>query len=163
MKQLKIIVLFLFSIVVLASCGSLKPTTFEKQTITTTVKETVHDTVFRIEKDSSSYLALLECQNGKVVIKEVTQAEPGRTLKSPRVRLDSNQLKIDCEARAQELLAHYKNTHQITDATQVITLPPIEVNKLTFLQQLQIWLGRIFLLLIVYWIAKLVLKYYKPI
>lgn len=163
MKQLKIIVLFLFSIVVLASCGSSKPTTFEKQTITTTVKETVHDTVFRIEKDSSSYLALLECQNGKVVIKEVTQAEPGRTLKSPRVRLDSNQLKIDCEARAQELLAHYKNTHQINDATQVITLPPIEVNKLTFLQQLQIWLGRIFLLLIVYWIAKLVLKYYKPI
>lgn len=164
MKQLKIIVLFLFSLVVLASCGSSKPTTSEKQTTTTTFKETVHDTVFRIEKDSSSYRALLECQNGKVVIKEVTQAEPGRTLKSPKVRLDSNQLKIDCEARAQELLAHYKDTHR-TDVTQLVITKTItiEVNKLTFLQESQIWLGRTFLLLILSWIIKLVLKYYKPI
>lgn len=162
MKSLKHIVLFLFSLVVLASCGSSKPTTSEKQTITTTVKEIVHDTIFRIEKDSSSYQALLECQNGKVVIKEVSQAEPGRKLKSPRVRLDSNQLKIDCEARAQELLAHYKDTHKATSEI-IIRKIPIEVNKLTFLQEFQIWLGRIFLLLILSWILKLVLKYYKPI
>jgi hypothetical protein len=164
MKQLRIIALLFFSIVVLASCGSSKPATTEKQNSTITVKQTVHDTVFRIEKDSSSYRALLECQNGKVVLKNVIEAEPGRTLKSPKVRLDNNQLKIDCEARAQELLAHYINTHR-TDATQLVITKTItiEVNKLTFLQQLQIWLGRIFLLLLIYWISKLVLKYYKPV
>lgn len=154
MKSLKHIVLFLFSLVVLASCGSSKPATTEKQTTTITLKETVHDTVFRIEKDSSSYRALLECQNGKVVIKEVSQAEPGRTLKSPKVRLDSNQLKIDCEARAQELLAHYKDTHKAT-SENVIRKIPIEVNKLTFWQQLQIWGFRIYtavLILFAIWV-----------
>ncbi len=164
MKNLKHIVLLLFSLVVLVSCGSSKPTTSENKTQTITVKETVHDTIFKIEKDSSSYRALLECQNGKVVIKQVIQAETGRTLKSPKVRLDSNELKIDCEAKAQELLAQYKNTHR-TDATELVITKTItiEVNKLTFLQELQIYLGRIFLLFIFYWISKLVLKHYKPI
>lgn len=164
MKNLKHIMLLFFSLVVLASCGSSKPATTETKTVTTTITETVHDTIFKIEKDSSSYLALLECQNGKVVIKEVTQAEPGRNLNSPKVRIDNNQLKIDCEARAQELLAHYKDTHR-TDATQLVITKTItlEVNKLTFLQELQIWLGRIFLLIITYFITKLVLKTYKPI
>lgn len=162
MKTLKLMLLF-FSLVVLASCGSSKPSTIEKQTSTITIKETVHDTIFRIEKDSSSYLALLECQNGKVVLKEVTQAESGRNLNSPKVRLDNNQLKIDCEARAQELLAHYKNTYRKDNTQLVITKTiPIEVNKITFLQELQIWLGRIFLLLLIFLILRLVLKYYKP-
>lgn len=140
MKSLKHIVLFFLSLVVLASCKSSKPTTFENKTQTITIKETVHDTVFKIEKDSSSYQALLECQNGKVLIKQVVQAAPGRTLKSPTVRLDNNQLKIDCEARAQELLAHYKNTHQTS--SEVIRVP-VEVNKLTWWQQTQIKLFRI--------------------
>ncbi len=140
MKSLKHIVLLFLSLVVLASCKSSKPATFENKTQTITIKETVHDTVFKIEKDSSSYQALLECQNGKVIIKQVVQAEPGRTLKSPKVRLDNNQLKIDCEARAQELLAHYKNTHQTN--SEVIRVP-FEVNKLTWWQQTQIKLFRI--------------------
>ena len=142
--KLKHIVLLFFSLVVLASCGSSKPATFENKTQTTTIIETVHDTVFKIEKDSSSYEALVECQNGKVVIKQVVQADPGRTLKSPTVRLDNNQLKIDCEARAQELLAHYKNTHQTSK--EVIKVP-VEVNKLTWGQETQIILFRIYAIL----------------
>jgi len=154
MKSLKHIVLLFFSLVVLASCGSSKPPTTENKTQTITVKETVHDTVFKIEKDSSSYRALLECQNGKVVIKDVSQAEPGRKLKSPRVRLDNNQLKIDCETRAEELLAHYKDTHKATFQTITRTIT-IEVNKLTFWQQLQIWGFRIYtglILLFAIWV-----------
>ncbi|RTY71577.1 hypothetical protein [Flavobacterium sp. LB2P53] len=144
MKSLKHIVLLFFSLVVLASCGSSKPATFENRSQTITIKETVHDTIFKIEKDSSSYQALLECQNGKVVIKQVVQAEPGRTLNSPKVRLDNNQLKIDCEARAQELLAHYKNTHQTSN--EVVRVP-VKVNKLTWWQETQIKLFRIFAML----------------
>jgi hypothetical protein len=78
-----------FSLILLASCSSPKPAATESKTHTITINETVHDTVFTIEKDSSSYKALLECQNGKVVVTNVTQAEPGRTLKSPRVRIDN--------------------------------------------------------------------------
>lgn len=152
MKNLKHIVLLFFSLVVLASCGSSKPSTFENKTQTITIKETVHDTLFKVEKDSSSYRALLECQNGKVVLKNVTQAEPGRTLKSPKVRLDNNQLKIDCEARAQELLAHYKNTHQTSNLiiTKTIT---IEVNKLTWWQETQIKLLRVIAIVAVFSVA----------
>lgn len=159
-SSLKNIVLLFFSIVVLASCGSSKPTTFENKTQTITVKETVHDTVFKIEKDSSSYWALLECQQGKVVLKNIIQSGSGRTLKSPKVQIADNVLQVDCQARAQELLAHYKNTHK---AEIVIKEIPIEVNKLTFLQEFQIWLGRILLLLFLFWMLKLILKFYKPI
>lgn len=146
MKNLKLIVLLFFSLVVLASCGSSKPSTIENKTLTTTITETVHDTVFKIEKDSSSYQALLECQNGKVVIKKVVQAEPGRTLKSPKVRLDNNQLKVDCEARAHELLAHYKNTHKTSNLVITKTIT-IKVNELTWWQETQIKILRIIAIL----------------
>ena len=140
MKNLKALCCFvLFAI--LASCGSSKPPIVTQKETIKTITETVRDTIFKIEKDSSYYNALLECQGGKVVIKEVVSAESGRTLKSPKVRLDNNQLKIDCEARAQELLAHYKNTHE--KEVQTIRIP-YEVNKLTFWQQQQIYLFRIF-------------------
>lgn len=139
MNNLKALCCFvLFAI--LASCGSSKPPIVIEKETTKTVTETVRDTIFKIEKDSSYYNALLECQGGKVVIKEVVSAESGRTLKSPKVRLESNQLKIDCEARAQELLAHYKNTH--TKENQILRIP-YKVNELTFWQQQQIYLFRI--------------------
>jgi hypothetical protein len=154
MKNLKHIVLLFFSFVVLASCGSSKPATAENKT-TITLRETVHDTLFKIEKDSSSYLALLECQNGKVAIKNVIQAEPGRTLKSPKVRLDNNQLKIDCEAIAQELLAHYKDTYQ---ASNTVVSVPFEVNKITWWQHTQIILFRIYAILTLLFAIWLYLK-----
>lgn len=145
MKHLKNIVLLFFSLVVLASCGSSKPSTFENKTQTITIKETVHDTLFKIEKDSSSYRALLECQNGKVVLKNVTQAEPGRTLNSPKVRLDNNQLQIDCEARAQELFAQWKNTFESNYVKKIP--PPIEIYKLNWWQETQIKILRVIAIL----------------
>ncbi|ELV7524936.1 hypothetical protein QMU91_001132 [Flavobacterium psychrophilum] len=160
MKSIKNIVVCLLVLIALASCGSSKPIVVQNET-TKTITETVHDTVFKIEKDSSSLKALLECQGGKIVLKNVIQGEPGRILKSPKIRLLNNVVQVDCEARAQELLAHYKATHEVV--TTVKMLPPIEVNVLTFLQQLQIWLGRIFIGFLFYWTTKLILKIYKPI
>lgn len=139
MKNLKALCCFvLFAI--LASCGSSKPPIVtEKETIKT-ITETVRDTIFKIEKDSSYYNALLECQGGKVVIKQVVSAESGRSLKSPKVRVENNQLLVDCEARAQELLAQYKDTHEIVVQTNRV---PYKVNELTFWQKQQIYLFRI--------------------
>ncbi len=56
------------------------------------IQKILHGTFFQIEKDSSPYNALLKCQNRKIVFRNVTQAEPGRSLKSPKVRLDNNKL-----------------------------------------------------------------------
>lgn len=141
MKNITRIFCCLFVLLTIVSCGSSKPIVLQNET-TKTIIETVHDTVFKIEKDSSSLKALLECQNGKVVIKQIVQSEPGRTLNSPKVRIADNVLKVDCEARAQELLAQYKNTYEAN--TTIKTLPPIEVNKLTNWQKAQINLFRIY-------------------
>lgn len=144
MKNITRIFCCLFVLLTIVSCGSGKPIVLQNET-TKTIIETVHDTVFKIEKDSSSLEALLECQNGKVVIKQIVQGEPGRTLNSPKVRIADNLLKVDCEVRAQELLAHYKNTHEAN--TIIKTLPPIEVNRLTDWQKAQINLFRIYAVL----------------
>ena len=130
----------------MVSCGSGKPVVLQNET-TKTITKMVHDTVLKIEKDDSFYAALLECQNGKVVVKEVLQAEPGRNLKSPKVRVENNKLSVDCEVRAQELLAHYISTHETNNAVKTVA---IEVNKLTFWQELQIWCGRVFLLCLLF-------------
>jgi hypothetical protein len=159
-KNLNRIVFLFFSVLVLVSCKSPKPVLSEEKTKTITITETVHDTVFKIEKDSSSFRALLECQNGKVVFKNVIQAEPGRTLKSPKVRLDNNKLFVDCELKKQELYAFWKSK-QVKDA-EVKTINTTKfVNYLTFWQKVQIWLGRILLLVLVYYISRTILKFYR--
>lgn len=144
MKSLKHIVLLFVSLIVLASCGSSKPTIIETKESNSVVTQTIHDTIVKIEKDSSSYKALLDCQNGKIIIKQVTQAEPGRILKSPRVRLEGSALIVDCEARAQQAVLHYINTHRVDTAIHTI---PIKVNELTSWQKFQIWGFRIFSLI----------------
>jgi hypothetical protein len=136
----------------MVGCVSKKPIVLQNETIRTKI-ETVHDTVFTIEKDSSSIRALIECINGKPVIKKVVQSKPGRNLKSPTVYLQDNVLKVDCEAEAQRLFAQYKNTFESEYKKE--QLPPIEVNKLTFLQQLQIkcfWIYTFITLVIAGWV-----------
>ena len=136
--------LFFVLIMLLVSCGSIKPVVVKNETTTKdTITETVHDTIFKIEKDSSYYQALLDCQDGKVVVKNVSQSEPGRTLKSPKVRLRNNILQVDCEAKAQELFAKWKSTYK--SKTSVITKEvPVITNVLTWWQQTQIKLFRFF-------------------
>jgi hypothetical protein len=149
----------LLLLVLLASCSRSKPSPTKSGTKSITINETVHDTVFRIEKDSSSYRALLACQNGKVVVTNVAQAEPGRSLKSPKVRIENNKLFVDCELKEQELYAFWKSK-QVKEV-QIKTITK-HINQLTFWQKLQIWLGRIFLVVMVYYVIKIVYRFYKP-
>lgn len=154
------IVFCFFLVLVLVSCSSPKPVLSEEKAKTITITETVHDTVFTIEKDSSSYRALLACQNGKVVVTNVTQTEPGRTLKSPRVRLENNNLIVDCELKKQELYAFWKSKQVKEVEFKTIRITEF-INQLTFWQKVQIWLGRIFLLVLVYYISRFILKFYR--
>ncbi|SHL94409.1 hypothetical protein [Flavobacterium chilense] len=159
-RNLNSIIFLFFSALVLVSCRSPKPVLSEEKAKTITIKETVHDTVFKIQKDSSSYRAFLECQNGKIVVKNVTQAEPGRTLKSPKVRLENNKLNVDCELKEQELYARWKS--QQVKEIEVKTINTTKfVNYLTFWQKVQIWLGRIFLLVLVYYVVKPIARFYR--
>lgn len=140
--------LFFVLTILLVSCGSTKSAVVQNNTTTEkTITETVHDTIFKIEADSSIYQALVDCQNGKVVVKEVIKAEPGRNLKSPKVRIDNNKLKVDCEAEAQRLFAQWKSTHE-TEKIFVSKEIPVKVNELTWWQQTQIRLFWVFLIII---------------
>lgn len=127
----------LFVLLAVVSCNSAKPTVTSTETNTKTVTETIHDTVFKTEIDSSTYKALLECRDGKVVVKNVMLAEPGRKLKSPRVRMDNNVLNIDCTAKAEELFANWKSK-EIKEIQFVNTTITKYINVLSFWQQLQI-------------------------
>ncbi|SHH26887.1 hypothetical protein [Flavobacterium defluvii] len=161
-KKLKYAAFSLFIILIVISCRSSKPVENENKVQTITITETLHDTVFKIAKDSSSYNALLDCINGKVVLKNVTQAEPGRTLKSPRVRLDNNKLSVDCDLKEQQLYAFWKSK-QIKDVQEkTITITKF-VNYLTFWQKVQIWLGRILLIILIFLLLRFVYKIYKPL
>lgn len=146
MKKLTLIFCCLFVLFTMVNCGSSTPIVLQNETIKTKI-ETVHDTVFTIEKDSSSIAALLECQNGKVALKNIVQSESGSKLKIPKIRLADNVLRVDCEAEAQKLLAQYKNTFE--SENKIIQSPPIEVNKLTFLQILQIYMFWVYSLIAV--------------
>ena len=134
MKKIFFGLLMLFAV---ASCKSTMPTVTSEQTSTKTITETVHDTIFKIEKDSSAIQALLECQNGKIFVKEVTHTQPGRNLKSPKVVVANNQLTVDCQLDEQALYAKW--TEQNTTEVKTVTNTKIiEVNKLTFWQELQL-------------------------
>ena len=161
-KKLKYPAFILAVFVILLSCRSPKPVQSENKIETITITETLHDTVFKIAKDSSSYNALLECLNGKVIVKNVIQAEPGRILKSPKVRLDNNNLQVDCNLKEQELYAFWKSKQVKDIQEKTITITKF-VNHLTFWQKVQIWMGRILLVLILFLIGRFLYRVYKPL
>lgn len=151
-------VVVLLSVLLVVGCKSSKPVVTEtKNEIVKKVTETVHDTVFKIEKDSSAYKALLECQNGKIKIKEILTQKPGKNLKPPKVDIKNNEINIDCEAYAQKLLAQYKSKN--TQVTQVKTVP-IKVNELTFWQEFQIRGFRLLSLIAIAIIGRRLIKFY---
>lgn len=146
---------FLFLGLTIIACSS-KKVVIQKEITKDTIIETVHDTLFSVEKDSSYYRALLECQNGKVVVKAVTGTSAGRKLGTPKVVIQDNQLKVDCYAEAEQLFASWKSTF-ISRYKE--TNPPLITNVLTWWQQTQIYFCRIAALLIALYLLLLLFKF----
>jgi hypothetical protein len=157
--KFKTLLIFLFSLV-LVSCGTTKTETSEKQK--EIIKEIVHDTTFVTVADTATYKALLDCQNGKVVVKNVLSNTEGKNhLKKPKVKIDNNQITVDCEAKAQKLFAQWKSQQKETVITKTI---PVEIEKpLTLWQRVQMWAGDIFLLLLLILAIGWFLKFKKII
>ena len=147
----------IFSILLLTlpSCSS-KKRIVQKEITKDSIVETVHDTVFSVEKDSSYYRALLECQNGKVVIKAITGTSSGRKLKPPKVVVQDNVLQVDCEAEAEKLFAFWKSTF-IRNYKGVAE--PVITNELTWSQKTQIYIGRTAVVLVALYLLLLLFKF----
>lgn len=152
-----IIYFSIFSITLLSlpSCSS-KKAIFQNVITKDSIVETVHDTVFSVEKDSSYYKALLECQNGNVVIKVVTGTTSGRKLKPPKVVILDNQLEVNCQAEAEELFAFWKSTF-IRNYKGVTE--PVITNELTWFQKTQIYIGRAAVALVALYLLLLLFKF----
>ena len=159
-RYLWIVMLIFVSVVSLTACKGVSEVPPNSKEVHTTerIVETIRDTVFRIEADTSYYKAWLECRdgkvilseknstkNGKVILSEKNTTKKGNRLKPPKVALKDNVLTVNCEAEAQELFARWKEKHteQLTKQTEKIYVP---VDKPpTNWQMFQIWCGRIFM------------------
>jgi len=131
----------------LSGCKAALPP--EKESTVITVKETLHDTTFIDVPDSSAVKALIECQNGKPVLKQITSAVPGRKLRPPTLQLKGNELSCDCYADSLKLYAFWKSKETIKKTDKQT---PVLIDKpLTWWQTALIWLGGLALLLLLIW------------
>lgn len=131
-------------------------------TTTKEVQEVIRDTVFVVEKDSSFYKAYIECVNGKPILKN-PKASPGKKLKEPKVKLNGNELQVDCQKEAQKLFYQWKERYIKENSQKEVRIPYAVPAQFTHFQVVQLWLGRIFLFLILLLLVASILRYKKVI
>ena len=158
---------FILLVYVLGSCGNNKlmpkeSSSVEKSTVTT-VTETIRDTTFTIEKESSSLVLDVKIDSlGHVYIEEYSSSS-SEHMNKPSAKIINNQLHVDCESKARELFHQWKESHSQTKEVELreTTIEvPVE-RELTFMQQLMIWLGRIFSIVLIGLIVVIILKIKK--
>lgn len=167
MKQFKIILLVCCVVLAmtLVGCKS-QANVIPPRTIETTkeLEKTVFvkDTFFSVEKDSSFYKAYIDCVNGKPVIKDV-KSKPGKNLQPPKVKIDGNYIKIDCELEAQKLFYSWKETYIKEHNNTKETVPLTIKLPLTKWESIQIYCGKIFMFLLLVLLILIVLRATKKI
>ncbi|GEM_PF-2460684 len=128
------------------------------------IKETVHDTVYVVEADTSKYTATLKVDSaGKINISNVSSIQNGKYLKAPVVKIKNNRLEVDCYAEAQSLYKQWVEQHKFDTVVETkIVIKKVE-RELTFFQTLQIWIGRIALIIVIIGLTgQLIKRYFKP-
>lgn len=150
---LSFLLFFCLLVTTLVSCksASVVPPTKIETTNTVTKTEVIRDTVFEIQKDSSYYKAYLECVNGKVEVKQKTvpHTQKGNHLQPPKVNIKDNIITVDCVTEAQRMFAEWKETYTDSVLKSITENPYIVEKELTWWQNTQIILGRIFLGIII--------------
>lgn len=152
-------------VALLAGCktpASSLPPPSTKEITTKEVIVTIRDTVFKTEKDSSFYKAYIECVNGKPVLKN-PKSKPGKNLPAPNVDLDGNELNVNCKKEAESLFYEWKEKYIKENQSKEIRIPYAVPAEFTQFQIVQLWLGRIFLFLILLLIVAAILRYKKVI
>lgn len=150
----------------LASCAARRMPTLLPKTDTTIrdtvlMRDTVRDTIVKVQADSSMLRALLECDSlGKVRIKQLLDYKAGDRTKIPMPSIDDNVLTLWSFSDSLNiyLKLKYRYEKHISDHS-TDTVQPVEVNRLTWWQTLWIGVGKVMASLTV---LGLIIKLIKP-
>lgn len=140
------------------SCGSEKrPAMSEKPIVITEtkeIKETVRDTVFKVEKDYAFYEAYIECRDGKPHLIS-PKSVGGNMILPPTGKIDQDgKLKISIETRAKELFHQWKEKYIKETKPEIVYLHIVKTRYIekpfAWYHKALMWAGGISLLLSAY-------------
>lgn len=160
-KFLTLIYVLLFFIGFAVSCGgrkSAEPVIVER---TKNITEKVHDTIFKVEKDSAFYQSYIECRDGKpFIVKDSIITKAGKNL-TTTVFLKGNTLSVDCNQKALELFKQWKTQYIHETVPNIVYLDKInEVERpLKWWQKTLMWIGGINLF---FFLSVIAYKIFKP-
>ena len=125
----------------------------------------VKDSLIPLPADSGLIKALLECQDGKVVVKEILEVKPGKRV-VPFINLQNNVLTTGAKIDSSSIYFAWKETHIRESRIESRTIEK-PVYQVTGVQNFLIWSGgiawAIALVLIGVYLLRLYLKKKLPI
>lgn len=101
----------------------------------------VKDSLIPLPADSGLIKALLQCQNGRVVVKEILEAKPGKRV-VPFFSVQNNVLTTGAKIDSSSIYFAWKETHIRESRIESRTIEK-PVYKVTGLQNFMIWSGGI--------------------
>lgn len=152
MKQLTLI----FA-VFLMGCKATQPIIIENRTTDSVfVKEVTRDTIIKLERDSSTLKALVECDSmGNAYIKRILELENGNRLTAPSITITDNVLNATAKVDSQAIYLALKDTYTV-ETKETIKTQIVETNVLTWWQKLWCTLGKVLSgVVVVYVVVKL--------
>ena len=118
----------------------------------------VKDSLIPLPADSGLIKALLECQDGKVVVKEILEAKPGMRV-VPFFSVQNNVLTTGAKIDSSSIYFSWKETHIRESRIESKTIEK-PVYKVTAFQNFLIWSGGIAWAIIVVLVAIKLIRFY---
>lgn len=118
----------------------------------------VKDSLIPLPADSGLIRALLECQDGKVVVKEILDVKPGRRV-VPTFSIENNVLSAGAKIDSSAIYFTWKQSHIRESKTETITIEKV-VYRVNGFQSFLIWSGGISLIIIALFIGYSLIRFY---
>ena len=118
----------------------------------------VKDSLIPLPADSGLIKALLECQDGKVVVKEILEAKPGKRV-VPYFSVQNNVLTTGAKIDSSSIYFAWKETHIRESRIESKTIEK-PVYKVSGLQNFLIWSGGIAWAIIVILVGINLIRFY---
>ena len=131
-----------------------RSTVFVQHDTVTSVK----DSLIPLPADSGLIKALLECQDGKVVVKEILEVKPGKRV-VPFFSVQNNVLTTGAKIDSSSIYFAWKETHIRESRIESSTIEK-PVYKVTGLQNFLIWSGGIVWAIIVIMVGIMLIRLY---